>query len=193
MSAEETPATSPRRGPQRRTAVIAAGVLVLLVAAVVAVVVLSGGGHSSPVAAPTSPPVTAPPPPSPTPSPLKVLQTYPYLPLAVGDCVSDTAISQSLTRDVKRVCTTAHDAEVVGLVQLPAGLKTRELMFTKANALCSPSVDKAWHSLPAALADTLHSGRFVPNLAPYRAGNHTVTCLLEIGAGGAKLHAPLTH
>ena len=194
MSAEEPPAASPspRRSPGRRTAFLAAGVLVLLVVVAVLVVVLAGGGkHKAPAAAPSSsaPAPTTPPPPSPTPTP--VPQTFPYVVLQAGDCVSDPSITSSLKKVTKHDCHSPHDTQITGLVQLPAGLKTAFDINKKGRALCKPLNDAAWHRQPAALADRLNEGIYFPDLKPYRAGTHTVTCMLEIGFRASKLTAPL--
>ncbi|MFC1416876.1 hypothetical protein [Streptacidiphilus cavernicola] len=190
MSAEEPPATSPRRGPQRRTAVVAAGVLGVLVVVVVLVVALSGGGkHKPPAAAPTTTSAPAPPPPSPTPS--ADPQTFAYIALHTGDCVSDPSVSTSLKKLVKHDCATPHDAEITGRMQLPDGLTAEPAIVQQAKKLCKTLNDTAWHK-QGSRSSSLNEGAYFPDLADYRAGRHTATCMLEIAAGAAKLHAPLT-
>ncbi|MHA6759224.1 hypothetical protein [Streptacidiphilus sp. PAMC 29251] len=194
MSADEPSAASPRRGPSRRTGFVAAGVLLLLVVAVVLVVALSGGKKKAPVAAPPSTPSAAPsstPPPPPSPTPTPVPQTFPYVVLQAGDCVSDPSITSSLKKVTKHDCHSPHDAQITGLVQLPAGLKTAFDVNKQGRTLCKTLNDAAWHQQPAALADRLNEGIYFPDLKPYRAGTHTVTCMLEIGFRASKLTAPL--
>ena len=196
MSAEEpaepSPPPGPRRGPRPRAAIAAGVALVLLVVAAVLAVTLSGGGkHKAPVAAPTASPTPSPLPPPPSPSPTPVLQTFPYIVLKTGDCVSDPSLTQTLKRVVTHPCQDPHDGEVTGLVQLPGGLTTGLAISQKGRALCKPVNDAAWHRQPTTLADTLSEGFYFPDPAPYKTGNHTVTCVLEIGFRASKLHAPL--
>ena len=192
MSAEEPSATSPRGGPQRRTVLIAAGVLVLLVVAVVLAVVLPGGGKpKAAVAAPTpsaTTPSPTPPPPSPTPS--ADPQTFAYIALHTGDCVSDPRFTTTLRKLVKRDCAAPHDAEITGRVQLPAGLTTEPAITRQARTLCKATNDTAWHK-QGARSDSLNEDTYFPDLADYKSGRHTVTCLLDIGFRAAKLTSPL--
>jgi hypothetical protein len=194
MSAEEPPAISPRRGPERRTAVVAVAVLAVLAVAAVLAVTLSGGGkHKAPVAAPSAAPATsAPPPPSPAPSPTPSAdpQTFAYIALHTGDCVSDPSFTSTVDKLVKRACTAAHDAEVTGREQLPDGLSTGLAISEKAKAVCKATDDTAWHK-QGARADSLNLGAYFPSPANYKAGRHTATCILEIGFRASKLRSAL--
>ncbi|MFC1443375.1 hypothetical protein ABUW04_34565 [Streptacidiphilus sp. N1-10] len=179
---------------RRRTFAVAAGLLALVVAAVL-VVVLAGGGHrkaatapasASPSASPSPSPVpSSPPPPSPSPVP----QTLPYLLLRPGDCFDAPGHTGATSRYSRKDCHQPHDGQVIGLLQLPAGLTTGVALVEKANSLCYPV------TAPVRARQTVRplvvGGVIWPDLASYRGGRRTATCAIEHDPAGPQLTAPL--
>ena len=179
---------------RRRAFAVAAGLLVLVLAAVL-VVVLTGGGHRKAAAAPASaspspspsPARTTSSPPSPSASP--VPQTLPYLLLRPGDCFDTPGHTGATSRYSKKDCHQPHDGQVIGLLQLPAGLTTGVALVEKANSLCYPVTApvRARQTVKPLVA----GGVIWPDLASYRGGRRTATCAIEHDPAGPQLTAPL--
>jgi len=179
----------------RRTKVAAGVGVGLLVVVAVAVAVSTGGGHKAATAAPepTPRPTHSSAPASPSPSapdtpPVPDPQTFDYIDLHAGDCFTSSDAPIGSSRLAKVGCDRAHEAEVTGLVQLPAGLTTDLAVQQHATGLCGP-IDRPVYDRNSSLL--LDETALFPDLASYRGGRHTATCALESDDPGNRLAAPL--
>ena len=177
-------------------AVAVAGVGLVLAVAVVLAVTLGGGGNRKPTASDAAP-GSAPPrtvrsaPATPTPTPSPVPNTFSWISLQAGDCFSEPNKTPGITRLSKRDCRQPHDAQVIGLAKLPAGLASDVDIQRKALSLCGPVDGPVDSRQPSGMIKVLNEYSLFPDLASYRSGVRTLTCALDIGDRDSKLTAPL--